>query len=81
MVYPFYVIVDSETRKDYVGVGVKKKIGKLTTDIHQRDKGEITTPYTIKQFTREYCESKKVHKLVTQVIYRGEVIHEHITDY
>ena len=81
MVYPFYVSVDSETRKDYVGVGVRKKIGKITTNIYQRDKGEITSPYTIKQFTLEWSESKKAHKLVTQVIYQGEVIHQHITDY
>ena len=81
MVQPFHVTVDSETRKDYVGVGVRNKLGKMTTDIHQRDKGAITTPYTIKQFTLEWSESQKVHKLVTQVLYRGEVIHQHITDY
>lgn len=81
MVQPFYVLVDSETRQQEVGVGVRKKLGKIETYIYQRDEGQITTPYTIKQFTLEWSESKKVHKLVTQVIYRGEVIHQHITDY
>lgn len=77
-VYPFYTEIQSSTRKTPTGVGMRSKDGNMITHIHHRDKGAITTPFTIYQYT---IEEDGVLKCVTRVSYKGEVIKEHITDY
>ena len=77
-VYPFYVEVDSSTRKQSTGVGARAKNGSLMTKVYQREKGGITTPFTIQQFTDE---RDGVLKCITRVYFQGELLKEHITDY
>ena len=77
-VYPFYTKLNSSSRKSEVGVGAKSKNAEMHTDIMQRDRGEITTPFSIYQTT---FEEDGVLKCMTRVSYRGEVLKEHITDY
>lgn len=79
-VYPFYVTVKSSTRKSEVGVGARSKNSDMTTVIHQRDKGAITTPYKISQQTYEDTETGVIH-LVTYVYKNGELIDTHETEY
>lgn len=77
-VYPFYTEIHSSTRKNVTGVGTKSKDGSMTTYIHQREDGGITTPFTITQHTEE---QDGVLKCITTVFFKGEVIKQHITDY
>ena len=79
-VYPFYVNVKSSTRKSEIGVGARSKNSEMIIEIHQRDRGEITTPYTIKQETYENTETGVIH-LVTYVYKNGELIDTHETEY
>lgn len=79
-VFPFYVKVNSSSRKTPVGVGAKSKNSDMTVEIMQRDKGEITTPYTIRQVTCENTETGKI-TLMTQVYKNGVVIDYHETEY
>lgn len=66
MVYPFYCKVNSNSRKTEVGVGAKgKKNADMTVQILQRDRGEITCPFTIRQFTSSTLDGEVL--LVTQV--------------
>ena len=56
----------------------------MTTTVYQRDKGAITTPFKIRQYsTEDFNEEtqKWEHHLHTDVYYQGEVIKRHITDY
>ena len=64
--------------------GTRKKDGDMTTTVYQRDKGAITTPFKIRQYsTEDFNEEtqKWEHHLHTDVYYQGEVIKRHITDY
>ena len=78
-VYPFYVSVESSTRKDTVGVGCRKKQGAVHTKIYQRENGEITNPYTIHQYT--ITKEDGSIRCVTTVSFQGREIHCHFTDY
>lgn len=49
-----------------------------TTFLSIRDKGEITTPFKIEQYTEE---QDGVMKCITDVYYQGDLIKKHITDY
>lgn len=60
-VNPFYVKVESSTRKETVGVGMKRKDGRMDTYIHQRDHGEITTPFHITQVTMQNTETGEIY--------------------
>lgn len=82
-VYPFYVRANSSTRKSPIEGGVRAKNGYMTTAIYQRDNGAITTPYKVHQLSfYEMREDGKEHLVLeTQIIYLGEVIHRHLTDY
>lgn len=77
-IYPFYTTIDSSTRRTIPGCGVRKKDGSMTTRIYQRDKGEITQPYTIYQ-SSIYTDGK--HQLKTSIEYKGKEVHSHVTDY
>lgn len=77
-VYPFYISTDVKGRKTPIAGGTRKKDGTMITTVYQRDKGEITTPFKIEQFTKE---QDGVLKLVTRVSYLGEMLKEHITNY
>lgn len=78
-VYPFYATVDSSTRKDTVGVGCRKKQGEMSIEVYQRDKGEITNPYTIRQYT--VTKEDGTIRCITSVSFQGKEIHSHFTDY
>lgn len=78
-VYPFYVEVDSSTRKDTVGVGCRRKQGEMTTKVYQRDAGSITKPYTIQQYT--VTKEDGTIRCITSVSFQGKEIHSHFTDY
>ncbi len=83
-VYPFYVEVDSSTRKTTEGVGCRSKDGYMTTTIYQRDNGEITSPYKVWQYSDTI---DGVLCLVTEIKYKNpdtdryEVIHKNVTKY
>lgn len=83
-IYPFYVEVNSSTRKTTEGVGCRSKDGDMTTTVYQRDKGEITTPYKIWQYS-ETIEGELC--LITEIKYKNpdtgvyEVIHRNVTKY
>lgn len=79
-VYPFYTEIESSTRSNSIGVGCRAKNGSMTTKIYQRENGEITTPYEVKQFTAENTETGKI-SLTTRIYFQGMCIHEHTTDY
>lgn len=78
MIYPFYVEVESSSRKNTVGVGGKSKYDTITTKIRQRDNGDITTPYLIEQ---RLIEVEGEQFLCTEVFYYGTSIHKHLTKY
>lgn len=78
-VYPFYAEVNSSTRKDTVGVGCRRKQGEMNIEIYQRDKGEITNPYTIRQYTM--TREDGTIRCITSVSFQGKEIHSHFTDY
>lgn len=77
-VYPFYINTDAEGRRSPIAGGTRRKDGSMTTTVYQRDKGEITTPFKISQYTEE---RDGVLKCITRVYYQGDLIKEHITDY
>lgn len=81
--YPFYINTDAEGRRTSIAGGTRKKDGYMTTSIYQRDNGAITTPYKVYQSSHyETREDGKEHLvLTTEIIYQGEVIHSHSTDY
>lgn len=66
-VKPFYIDARIEGRKTHLAGGTKRKDGEHTIDIYQRDNGDITTPFKIRQYTSEI---EGVHKLVTDVYYQ-----------
>lgn len=77
-VYPFYTKVESSTKRTATGVGARSKDGVLNTHIYVRERGAITNPFTINQYTEErngvlYC--------ITKVFYLGQVIKVHETEY
>lgn len=78
-VYPFYVSVDSSTRRDTTGVGCRSKQGEMTTEVFQRDNGSITNPYTIRQYTM--TKEDGTIRCITSVSFQGKEIHSHFTDY
>ena len=82
-VYPFYVEADSSSRKSLIAGGVRAKNGEMTTAIYQRDNGAITTPYKVYQhsFSEMRDDGKEHLVLETQIIFQGDVIHTHRTDY
>ena len=82
-VYPFYVEADSSSRKSLIAGGVRAKDGYMTTSIYQRENGAITTPYKVYQhsFSEMRDDGKEHLVLETQVIFQGDVIHSHRTDY
>lgn len=82
-VYPFYAEVNSSTRKSLASAGCRAKDGYMTTTIYQRENGAITIPYKIHQssFYEMRDDGKEHLVLETQVIYEGDVIHKHRTDY
>ena len=77
-VYPFYISAEAEGRRTPIAGGTRKKVGEMTTTVYQRESGNITTPFKIRQYSKEIGG---VHKLVTDIYYQGEVIKSHITDY
>lgn len=77
-VFPFYVEVESSTRKNVTGVGVRSKNGTLTTKVYQRENGAITIPYVINQYPVMVDD---IQCLCTEILYQGDVIHKHITQY
>ena len=78
MIYPFYIEINSSSRANNVGVGAKSKKAYMETFVHQRDEGEITTPFKIVQ---RCVEDENDLKLYTEVYYNGELIKTHITNY
>lgn len=82
-IYPFFVSVKSSTRRSLAVCGCRAKKGEMTTSVYQRDKGEITTPYKVHQSSHyEMRDDGKEHLvLTTQIIFQGDVIHTHNTDY
>lgn len=80
MVYPFYIEVDSSTRKSAVGVGTKSKDGSLMTRVYQRDDGNITNPFQIRQYTYQIPDTGK-RMCVTQIFFKGECLKQHETPY
>ena len=82
-VYPFYVEANSSSRKSLIAGGVRAKDDEMTTAIYQRDNGAITTPYKVYQhsFSEMRDDGKEHLVLETQIIFQGDVIHTHITDY
>ena len=78
MVRPFYINADIEGRKTDLAGGTRRRDGRHSIAIYQRDEGSITTPFKIEQFS---INEDGVHKLVTEVYYQGELIKEHITNY
>lgn len=77
-VRPFYIEADIEGRKTPLAGGTARKNGEHHISIHQRDKGEITTPFKIEQYTKE---QDGVLKCITDVYYQGDLIKKHVTDY
>lgn len=77
-VRPFYIDANIEGRKTNLAGGTARKDGTHYISIHQRDNGDITTPFRIEQSS--FIEDG-VHKLVTRVYYLSELLKEHITDY
>lgn len=77
-VRPFYIEAEIEGRKTNLAGGTRKKDGDHTIHIYQRNKGDITEPFRIRQY---YTEMDGEPKLVTAVYYQGELIKNHITDY
>ena len=77
-VFPFYISSKADGRKTPIAGGTRNRTGTIYTDVYQRDKGAITTPFKIKQYS--FYEDGK-QKLVTEIFYLGESIKKHITDY
>ena len=82
-VRPFYIDADIDGRKTPLAGGTKKKDGDHTISIYQRDNGAITTPYKVYQhsFLEMRDDGKEHLVLETQIIFQGDVIHTHRTDY
>ena len=79
-VRPFYVESIIDGRETILGGGPRRKTGESTTKIYQRDKGEITCPYTIDQTSHEDENGKLI--LTTKILTEnGDVIDTHITEY
>lgn len=77
-VYPFYVEINSSTRKTNTSVNTRDKDGTMVMHIHQRDNGCITNPYKIRQYS---VHRNGKHLLVTDILYLDKVIHSHETEY
>ena len=83
-VRPFYINATIDGRKTDLAGGTRKKDGEMTTTVYQRDKGAITTPFKIRQYSTEDLNEETgewEHHLHTDVYYQGEVIKRHVTDY
>nr|DAT59027.1 MAG TPA: hypothetical protein [Caudoviricetes sp.] len=76
---PFWISADIKGRKSQLSGGTSDKNGWNVVYLSQRDKGEITNPYKVKQFTEE--DENGVLKCYTQIYYMDEFIHEHVTEY
>ena len=74
-VRPFYVTADVEGRANPLSGGPKRKDGRMTIELHQRDKGDITTPYRICQRPMDD------NQLITEIYYFGDLIHSYTTTY
>ena len=77
-VYPFYIETKAEGRKTPIAGGTRRKDGTMLTEVYQREKGEITTPFRIHQYTLEHNGTLLC---ITKVYYQGDLIKEHITEY
>ena len=83
-VYPFYISTVAGGRRTPIAGGTRKKDGEMTTIVYQRDKGAITTPFKIRQYSTEDLNEETgewKHHLHTDVYYQGELIISHVTDY
>lgn len=83
-VRPFYINADIDGRKTPLAGGTTRKDGDHTINIYQRDKGEITIPFKVRQYSTEDLNEetgKWEHHLHTDVYYQGELIKSHITNY
>ena len=78
-VYPFYISTNAEGRKTRIEGGTRRKDGFMRTVITKRDRGAITTAFTIE------CQTEIVdgeEKLVTSVYdCNGDLVAEKYTDY
>lgn len=83
-VRPFYIEAQIDGRKTDLCGGTKSKDGDHTISLYQRSNGEITTPFKIRQYSIypiDEATGKEKHQLETDIIYQGEVIQRHVTDY
>ena len=83
-VRPFWIEADIDGRQTKLSGGTKRSDGDHTIVIYQRDKGEKTIPFKIRQYSTEDLNeetNKWEHHLHTDVYYQGELIKSHITDY
>lgn len=83
-VRPFYIRARIDGRHTELTGGPKSKDGNVYIDIYQRDKGAITSPFKISQYsTKDFNEEtqKWEHHLTTAIYYLGECIVRHTTDY
>lgn len=81
-VYPFYIESKASGRQTPIAGGTRQKDGEITTVVHQRSNGGITSPFKIRQYSiYQIIEGEVVHQLVTDVYYEGEVIQSHVTNY
>lgn len=79
-VRPFYIEASIDGRKTDLAGGTKRKDGRHSIAIHQRDEGCITTPFKIEQYSMINTETG-THHLYTDVYYKGDLIKTHITNY
>ena len=75
---PFYVGVDIEGRETMLKGGPRSRYGSVHINLNQRDKGGITTPFTVDQFSQT-IDGKLM--LVTVVRKFGEEVSRHETEY
>lgn len=83
-VRPFFLDIDVYGKKDRIRTGTRNKMGDHTINVYQRDKGEITRPIYIRQYSTEDLNEETQeweHHLHTDVYYQGECILRHVTKY
>lgn len=77
-VRPFYISANISGRKTLLEGGPRSGDGAAIITIYQRDEGSITDPYKVIQ--RNIHDGDN-HKLITEILYQGKVIHSHTTKY
>jgi len=81
-VRPFYLTAKCDNRESLIKGGPNNFKEGMTISINQRDKGEVTTPYKIMQYTIEQeIDGEKEHLLRTDIYFRGDLIHHFVTTY